>query len=524
MNQAEVKDKNYPLLEKNLGHIENISQENPDEPFHLFDLSVLRKTYHNLVDNLPNFSCHYAMKACSLLPAARVLYQEGSNIDIASKGELVKWLTAAKLENPTMDTKTVIEQASAKAIFSNPNAKDSDVAFALSMGVKKLVVDSASQLNRIYHAAKKTNTDLSEIELVVRLAMEEDKTSFQALGSDKFGINTQDAINLMQRSKALGFEKFGMSFHVGFQTTDNLAWKKAFDTVENTIALCKDINVNISTVDIGGGIPVDAIGHDGNNEKIYQTIKEGYKRINNLGVENFIFEPGNSMMSASGLTIGHLVNVNGATPSGKVDYRVITDIGNFNSGLVDHLRKVYLLDDNTLIPLYGDSHSEYSDKVIYMADTSCDTAGTIGKNKKITSEADNFLKNLLETTKHNVHEDIEKTKICLTGTGAYFGYETIDFNSIKALPVYVSDGEKIVMKYDTPQSRLEQEAEKAILSFNNSRSSIKGDMVQSLNHWTNVINTSGERNHFSGGYNDNTQERRTAFPGYLKYNKSSRAM
>ncbi len=73
--------------------------------------------------------------------------------------------------------------------------------------------------------------------------------------SAKFGCDENEAVRLLELAKKEGISKFGLSFHVGTQCCDAENYRTALDSTLRVIARAKELGIEVSVVDIGGGFP-----------------------------------------------------------------------------------------------------------------------------------------------------------------------------------------------------------------------------------------------------------------------------
>lgn len=73
--------------------------------------------------------------------------------------------------------------------------------------------------------------------------------------SSKFGCDVNTAASLLKSAKDKGFKKFGVAFHVGTQCCRPASYAEALSLALSVISISKDLGVEVSVVDIGGGFP-----------------------------------------------------------------------------------------------------------------------------------------------------------------------------------------------------------------------------------------------------------------------------
>jgi len=112
--------------------------------------------------------------------------------------------------------------------------------------VRCFVLDSATELEKILKETQRAG----DLDLVVRLAL-------PPLGavsdlSAKFGAPRDEAVALLRAARPRAL-RLGISFHVGSQCLDPLAWRHAIALAGAAIA---EAGVAVDVLDVGGGFPV----------------------------------------------------------------------------------------------------------------------------------------------------------------------------------------------------------------------------------------------------------------------------
>jgi ornithine decarboxylase len=113
-------------------------------------------------------------------------------------------------------------------------------------GVKDFVLDCQGELDKILQETG----GAADLGLVVRLALPSQGAICDL--SAKFGAPHDEAVALLRAARPLA-ARLGVSFHVGSQCMDPLAWRRALEIAGRVIA---DAGVALDIVDIGGGFPV----------------------------------------------------------------------------------------------------------------------------------------------------------------------------------------------------------------------------------------------------------------------------
>jgi ornithine decarboxylase len=115
--------------------------------------------------------------------------------------------------------------------------------------VRDFVLDSTEELAKILQETAATGV-AGELGLIVRLALPKGSAVLDLSG--KFGAAPTEAAALLRAARAHA-TRLGLSFHVGSQCLDPLAWRDALALAGEVI---RDADVPVEIIDIGGGFPV----------------------------------------------------------------------------------------------------------------------------------------------------------------------------------------------------------------------------------------------------------------------------
>ena len=292
--------------------IQNFAQNKPS-PFLVVDLDRVEFKYQELHQSFPKAHIFYAVKANPSCEILNRLDQLGSCFDVASIYELDR----------------VIECGIApeRISFGNTIKKAADVERAYEKGVRLFATDAQGDLEQIARFAPQSK-------VFVRILVESGTTSDWPL-SRKFGCDTQMAIDLMVKAKALGLQPYGVSFHVGSQQNDVTVWNTAIETAKQVFdVLEQEHGIQLELINAGGGFPARYLSD-------ISSIQEYAARIQSYLDEHFkreitlFLEPGRSMVGDAGVIVSEVVLI--SNKSEQEDKRwVYTDVGVFN-GLIETL-------------------------------------------------------------------------------------------------------------------------------------------------------------------------------------------
>lgn len=209
-----------------------VAVEQPAEPMHCLRPAVIEAASRNFVAGFPG-DVLYAVK-CNPEPAVlRAVWQGGvRHFDCASEGEV----TLVRRMFPR-----------AQIHFMHPVKSRPAIRAAYhEHGVRDFVLDSADELAKILH---ETGTP-ADLGLVIRLALPPGGAVYDLSG--KFGAKLDEAVALLRAARPHA-ARLGVSFHVGSQCLDPLAYRRAMALAGAAI---RGAGVAVEVVDVGGGFPV----------------------------------------------------------------------------------------------------------------------------------------------------------------------------------------------------------------------------------------------------------------------------
>ena len=209
-----------------------IAIERPDVPMHCLRPSVLAATARDFVAAFPG-DVLYAVK-CNPEPAVlRALWNGGvRHFDCASANEV-----------------SLVRQMfpDAHIHFMHPMKSRRAIREAyFRHGVRDFVLDGADELAKILTEAG----NAGDLGLFVRLALPAGTAAIDLSG--KFGADANDAVALLRAARPRA-ARLGVSFHVGSQCLDPVAYRHAIELAGRIV---RAAGVAIEVIDVGGGFPV----------------------------------------------------------------------------------------------------------------------------------------------------------------------------------------------------------------------------------------------------------------------------
>ncbi|MBV9514193.1 MAG: type III PLP-dependent enzyme [Mycobacteriaceae bacterium] len=268
-------------------------------PHLTIDLSRVRENFHALRAALPSAEVRYAVKANPAEPILRLLAGEGAAFDVASVGE-IDGCTACGIEGRSLT-------------FGNPIKKAPDVAYAYSCGVRRFVADTEDGVKTIAEHAPG-----SGVECRVALPFPRSVTPF----GDKFGCAPADAAGVLGRARTLGLLPEGLSFHVGSQQHDPGAWELGIRCAAQVF----DAIGFLTTLNMGGGFPVEYVTGAPGIEVIAEVIGSALRRYFGSSPPQLVIEPGRAIVASAGTLRSEVVSVRSGTDGRRWVY---LDVGRY---------------------------------------------------------------------------------------------------------------------------------------------------------------------------------------------------
>ena len=351
----------------------------------------------------------YASKALCFTEMYRIAKEEGMGIDCVSSGELY---TAKKAGFPAE-----------KIYFHGNNKTDADIAFAMDMGVGRIVVDNTDELLAISKKAVRRNITQG---ILLRITPGIDPHTHRAVVTgnvdSKFGsaIVTGQALAIVKAAiEAENIDLIGLHCHIGSQIFDIEPFSDAADIMVRFIKDIKEtLGFEVRELNLGGGLGVayteddPTISYADSIEKIGNIVRS-FCAEHNITTPRVILEPGRSLVAAAGATLYTVGSV-----------KEIPHFRNYVSvdgGMPDNPR--YALYQSQYTALIANRANEEKSYVATIAGRCCESGDLLGENMKLQKP---------------VRGDI----LAVLVTGAYNYSMASNYNRIPRPPVIlVRDGE-----------------------------------------------------------------------------------
>jgi ornithine decarboxylase len=322
-----------------------LDRKDIETPFLLVDREKLREKASGIGRSIRNAKVFYAVKANPDIRILRFLHELGMGFEIASEGELE--ILASLGVDP------------GRIISSNPVKSFKFLKSAASHKIRYFSYDSPDEVDKLARYIPNCN-------VYVRLSVPNEGSEWPL--SKKFGVELEEAADLLCYAKEKKLSPVGLTFHVGSQCTNVYNWHIALDKARTLWTMAEKKGIRLRVLNIGGGFPIKYT----KNVISIETIE---KNINSLVYDKFPedtevhIEPGRSVIGDAGVFVTTVI---GKARRSDEDWLYI-DVGVFN-GLMESIGGIkysYIVEGNK---------QARQKKRWTLAGPSCDSFDVIDKN------------------------------------------------------------------------------------------------------------------------------------------------
>ncbi len=314
-------------------------------PFLLIDSEKIREKVALIGRHIKNAKLFYAVKANPDIKVIKFLNKLKTGFEIASEGEL-ELLSSIGVE-------------ASRIISSNPVKSLKFLKLAASYGVDRFSFDSPDEVDKLMKY-------IPGCSVYIRLSVPNEGSEWPL--SKKFGVELDNALELLLYAGKRGLKPAGITFHVGSQCTNAYSWNIALDKAKALWDMAGKKGLKLKLLNIGGGYPI-------NYTKNVVGIEAIERNINTLIYERFpedidiYMEPGRAVVGDAGIFVSTVI---GKAKREDEEWLYI-DVGVFN-GLMESVGGIkysYIVESNKQVR---------SRKLWTMAGPSCDSFDVIDKN------------------------------------------------------------------------------------------------------------------------------------------------
>ncbi|MFX4209888.1 diaminopimelate decarboxylase [Aliarcobacter butzleri] len=385
-------------------------------PYYVYDFNYITNQYEELKSafRARKSLIAYAVKANSNLSVIKHLANLGAGADCVSIGEVKR---ALKVGIPSY-----------KIIFSGVGKIDDEIRQALELDILMINVESSAELDRVEIIAKELNK-IARISIRVNPNIDPKTHPYISTGlhENKFGVDIDTAKRMYIQCKNSDFlDSVGIHCHIGSQLTKLQPIKEAVKIVADLVRNLKAIKIELSFIDIGGGLGI--IYKD---EKLIDTYEYAQSILETMfGLDiTIICEPGRFIVGNSGIFVTKVLyeKINGNKRFVIVD-GAMNDL--IRPALYNAYHRIEVLNDN----------QDFSD---------CNLVGPVCES------GDFFAKNIkLPKTEHN---DL----VAIYSAGAYGFTMSSNYNTRgKVAEIAIEDGkDRLIRKRETFEDLIALEEE-----------------------------------------------------------------
>ena len=273
-------------------------------PLYLLDENKIREKCRMYIDTMkrefgPDACPLYAGKALCIKDIYRIMREEGMGIDVVSSGEIF----TAKSGGFPME----------HAYFHGNNKTDTDISYAMDMGVGYFVCDNEEELLTIEREAAKRSITQN---ILIRVAPGIDPHTHKAISTgsvdSKFGaaIETGQALTLF----ALALQQphistEGIHCHIGSQIFEAQPFVDAA-SIMLQFAFCvrDELGYTVREINLGGGMGVAYLKEHPHMDYVANiaTIAQEMRTLcetNDFPLPRVRMEPGRSIVADAGMTL-----------------------------------------------------------------------------------------------------------------------------------------------------------------------------------------------------------------------------
>ncbi|MCK9255042.1 MAG: hypothetical protein M0Q45_01480 [Bacteroidales bacterium] len=184
-------------------------------------------------------------------------------------------------------------------LYGNPVKSDENILKAYSLGINIFGLDSLVELEKIAKLAPNSK-------VYFRLNISNQGAEWDL--TKKFGCSKTDLFELFRKSKTLGLNPCGISFHVGWNNDNIENWNNVFEYINELKNDLINQNFSFEFINIGSGFP--AHKNDG-KENLKEIAKIILPYLNKWRKENIklIAEPGSFLVAYAGILHTKIIEI-----------------------------------------------------------------------------------------------------------------------------------------------------------------------------------------------------------------------
>lgn len=283
-------------------HAENVAidkiAQQVGTPFYCYSHATLARHYQVFIDSFKasknKVNVCFAVKSNSNLAVIKTLAQLGAGGDAVSEGEIRRCLAAGIKGN--------------KIVFSGIGKTRAELKFALQNDIMQINVESEPELHALNEIAVGMGI---KAKIAFRVNPEVDAGSHDKISTgrkhDKFGIAWDMARQMYNlANKMPGIEIKSVATHIGSQLSNLQPFRAAFLKVKELVQMLRADGINITHLDLGGGLGIPYNNCDIPSPQEYANTV--LATVDDLGCE-LTFEPGRLICGNAGILVSQVIYV-----------------------------------------------------------------------------------------------------------------------------------------------------------------------------------------------------------------------
>jgi len=284
---------------------EFLDRNAPETPCLVLDVDVVRRRYGALSAALPDARICYAVKANPDPAVVAELVDLGSSFDVASPGEIDLCLGLG---------------AAPEAIsYGNPIKKPAHIAHAHERGVRLFATDSAADVDAIA-----ANAPGAQVFCRLLVGDAGARTPF----GRKFGCAPDTAVQVLRRAAEAGLDPVGLSFHIGSQQLDPVAWDHGIAAARRAFDGLAEHDIEPHLLNLGGGLPASYTESAPELDDYTARIESALDEHFGPDRPELLVEPGRHLVGDAAVLRSEVVLVN--EDSAGAGRWIYLDVGRYN--------------------------------------------------------------------------------------------------------------------------------------------------------------------------------------------------
>jgi len=275
-------------------------------PALLIDKRVIKQKYQEFCRQFGGAKIYYALKANPHPGIVELLQELDCSFEISSQGELELLLQ--------------LGVSPQKVISSNPVKDQVLIRSAYASGINLFAFDSYTEVEKLSRFAPGSK-------VYVRLSVSNEGSEWPL--SRKFGVEVEDAVELLVQAKKEGLEPYGITFHVGSQCTKATTWAKAIEKSKAVWELAAKKGIELHLLNIGGGFPIKYTKPVPSIAEIARVIRDSLAKAFPKDIE-LVLAPGRALVGEAGTLVTAVI----AKAARATEKWLYLDVGVFN-GLME---------------------------------------------------------------------------------------------------------------------------------------------------------------------------------------------